>query len=268
MTKQPAPSRTKRWTIQSLLAVSVLGLGTAGVMTYIDQGNPVEAAQAEAEPEAISLLTYSHVEQLRRSGGLSNEDLAALDMDETEAAAVLTRLADWCKVNEEALSDSQRSVARAQNEVRENQRLTRTGQATQTELADGNKKIKALYEATKAQQELSETGTAYAMQAAPGKSAAWARANELKGRTSLEMRYLAGLDKNRLDSLNAESKRRGVTLEKALSRSELRELARVRDRIRIKMAGVQAAEVVALPMPRELRLVEEGLHSPGLLVEE
>ena len=268
MTKPLPFSKAKQRTVQGLLAALAIGLGVTAVMTQIDRGNPVEAAQATAEPETLSLVTYTHVERLRRSGGLANEDLAALDMDKTEATAVLTRLADWCKTNERVLYESEQSVARAQNVLRENQRLARTGQATQRDLTEGKTKIEALYEAKKAQEELVETGTAYAMQAAPDKSSAWTRANELKGRASLEMRYVSALDKSRIDSLNDEAKRRGVGLEKVLSRSELRQLSEVRNRIRLKISGIQAAEALALPKPVELRLDEEELQLVDLLREE
>ncbi|MBX2851909.1 MAG: hypothetical protein KTR15_09210, partial [Phycisphaeraceae bacterium] len=71
MTKLLPSSKAKRWTIQGLLAASAVGLGIAGVITQIDRGNPVEAAQAEPkdEPRGLSLVTYSQVEQLRQSNG-------------------------------------------------------------------------------------------------------------------------------------------------------------------------------------------------------
>lgn len=270
MTKHLPSSRAKRITIQSLLAVSVVGLGVAGVMTQIDQGNSVEAAQAETQvkPTGLDMATYGNVETLRRVGGLASEDLAALGMDEAEAGAVLNRLADWCQANEKMLSESQQAVQHAKNDLREEQRLARTGQATQRDLADGNKKIKTLYEAQKARDELTQTGSAYAMEAAPGKSAAWQKANELKGATSIDMRYLTGLNDQRIKNLKSEADRKGVSIEKAMSRSELRELSEVRYRIRTKMAGVQAAEEATLPLPEELRLIEEDLEFEDLLLEE
>lgn len=263
-------SSAKRITIQSLLAASVVGLGVAGVMTQIDQGNPVEAAQtkAQAEPSGLDMATYGNVETLRRDGGLATEDLAALGMDEAEADAVLTRLADWCQANEKALSQSHQAVQHAQNDLSEQQRLARTGQATQRELADGTKKIKTLYEAKKAHDELTRTGSSYAMQGAPEKSVAWQRANELKGAASMEMRYLAGMDKQRIRSLKSEAGRQGVSVEKALSSSEQRDLSEVRSRIRARLPGIQAAEAAALPLPEELRLIQEELQAAPPLIDD
>lgn len=262
---QASPAKGR--TIQSLLAASAIGLGVAAVLIQIDKGNPVDAAQNEVEPESLSFTTYSHVEQLRRSGSLSDEDLAALEMDEAEAIAVLGRLVDWCKANERALSEAQQSVARATNELREHNRLARIGEATQSELSSGREKIENLTEARKSQRELVDAGSVYAMRGAPGKTSAWAQAKELNGKASLEMRYVPGIDELRIKSLNDEAKRQGVFLEKVLSRSEKDALAAVRQRISSRLSAIRSAEATALPMPEELKQDTEDLVFTDLLLE-
>lgn len=243
-------SKAKRWTLQGLLAASVVGLGIAGVMTQVDSSNPVEASQVDPGPPAdgLSLDTYREIQKLRRNNGLTTEDLAALGLDQAEATAVLTRLVDWHGANEQALSESWQAFQQAESDLHELERLARTGLATTQDLAGGDQKIKALADAKKAQDALFATGSAHAMQAVPTKSAAWSNANGLKARASLELRHIGGMDASRIDFLTSESERLGISLEQVLSASEAQELAAVRSRISAQKPAIEAAEATALAL--------------------
>ena len=261
MTKHFSSSKTRRLTLQGLLAASVVGLGIAGVVTQLDRGSSTAAAQVEVQPQGdrLDLLTYSRVEQVRRAKGLSNTDLAALGVTDSEASAVLARLAEWCETNAAAITQARQAVNTAKSDLREQQRVVRIGQASQAQLTDTGGKAQAVAAAQQAYTSLLDTGAAYAMQAsgmAPGKAAAWQNAAALKGQVDSDLRYLSGMDASRLQTLEAEAARQGVALEQVLSISEQQELRTVRERISARMPGILVAEAVVLPAPEELRADE------------
>ncbi|MBX2851141.1 MAG: hypothetical protein KTR15_05280 [Phycisphaeraceae bacterium] len=258
MTKHLTSSKAGRWTLRGLLAASAVGLGVAGVLTQLDRGNPVEAAQVQEQPAGGGLdpLTYSRIEQLRRATGLKNNDLAALGATDAEASAVLTRLVEWCEANEAAVTQARRAVNAAKGDLREQQRLVRIGQASDRQLTDADGKAQAVADAEQAYAGLLGTGAAYAMQApgmAPGKAAAWQDAAALNGLIDSDLCYLPGMDANRLGWLQGEAERRGVALEQVLSISEQQELRALRERVSAGMPGILVAEAVTLPPPEELR---------------
>lgn len=260
-------------TVQGLLAASVVGLGIAGIVTQLGRGNPAEAAQVEATPgqAGLALDTYSRVERVRREAGLGNQDLAALGLSCTEAESVMTRLVEWCEANEAGITRAIAEVTTAKRERREQQRLVRIGEASERELADANGKIKAVADAVQAYTELMKAGALRALQAsAPGTSTAWQRASGLKGKASIEMRYIDGMDEDRLAYLETESKRQKAEISEVMSYSEKQACQAVRDRMKASMPGVLLAESLALPLPEELRdeLGDEELELEAMTDEE
>ncbi|MEM9109394.1 MAG: hypothetical protein AAGC72_05170 [Planctomycetota bacterium] len=258
MTKQLPPSIAKRRTIQSLLAVSAIGLGVAGVMTQIDRGNPAEAAQAEdpAQPSELAELTYSRVHELRRQNGLENKDLAALGLTQSETSAVLTRLVQWCETNEAAITSARQAVITAKRNLREQQRLVRVGQASERQKSDADGKAQALADAEHAYASLLNNGAVNAIEA-PGidlaKASRWQAGSLLSDRLDHELRLIPGMDTGRAGMLESESARLGTAVEDVLLPSEQRALQSLRETRRSSMAGVLVAEAVVLPVPEGLR---------------
>ncbi|MEM6260714.1 MAG: hypothetical protein AAGI37_20900, partial [Planctomycetota bacterium] len=103
MTKQLPSSKAKRRTIQSLVAVSAIGLGVISVMTQIDQGNPAQATQvqepAEEDKRIIDVDTYYAMMRLRGELGFAHRDLSAAGCDTAATHAALTNLLDWYETN-------------------------------------------------------------------------------------------------------------------------------------------------------------------------
>lgn len=258
MTKLLHSPSAKRLTIQGLMALTLLGIAATLIVTNLDNGNPVEAAQAEAVSEGLDMTTYGNVDAVRRAAGLESKSLAALGMDEAEATAVLTRLVSWCEANEKSLADTKQTVYRAERELHQQQRLVRIGQATARQLSDADGKAQAVKDAKQAHDKLMKSGAAYAMQGAPSKADGWERALSLKDQATTDLRYVSTLDARRLGELHSDAKRQKVAMEKQLSYGEQRELKAVRERITTSIPAVRAAEETALPLPLELRVPVEG----------
>jgi hypothetical protein len=246
------------------LALSVVGLGVAGVLMQIDASAPAVAAQAEPAEAApgLDLSVYSNAMQVRRGAGLADKDLAALGLSEVEATAVLQRLVTWCQTNEQALDESRRSVYQAERELADQQRLVRIGQATELQQADAGGKAQAVADAKRAHADLLDSAAAYAMQAPgidSGKADAWQRSAELKGRVDSDLRYLPGMNTQRLDDLKAQSKQQKTNVEQVLSYNERQALAAARTQIKAQLPGVLKAVEAAMPLPVELRPVPEAV---------
>lgn len=265
MTRFFPTSKTKRLTLQGLLAVSVVGLGVAAVVTQIDSSNPAVAAQAEAAEapaEGLEMAVYSNAMRVRREAGLRDRDLAALGMDESETTAALERLVEWCQTNEKALQRSSQQVYRAERELHDQQRLVRIGQADEGQLKDARGKAKAVRKAKQSHEALIDSGAAYAMQApgiASNKADRWRRSAELKGEVDSDLRYLPGMDSRRLEDLTVQSKQQKTKREEALTYREGQALKAVREQVKDSLPGVRKAVEVAMPLPMELRLVPEEL---------
>lgn len=258
VTKHLPPSKATRYTLQGLLAASVVGLGVAGVMMQVDSSNPVEAAQVQEAQKAedLDLLTYSRVQSMRQRASLENKDLAALDLSGEQATAVLTRLVQWCETNEAAITQAQQAVTVAKRSLRDQQRLIRIGEASERQLADAGGKAQAVQDAEQAYDRLIESGTDYAMQSsgmATGTITNWQRAASLKDETPSDVRYLPGMDADRLERLASDAKRDRVRLEGALSYGEQQELKAIRERIQTRMPEVILSESLVLPPPEVLR---------------
>jgi len=204
VTKHLSSSKARRLTLQGLLAASVVGLGIAGVFTQFDRGSATASAQVETQPQdkGLDLVAYRRVVQARQSMGLENKDLAALGLSDAEASAVLTQLVQWCETNKAAITQARQAINTAKRELRDQQRLVRTGQATSRQLTDADGKARSVEEAEAGYANLLNNGAASVMQAVPGKTTAWQNAAGLKGQLDSELRYLTGMNASRLQTLS------------------------------------------------------------------
>lgn len=127
VTKHFASSRAKRLTLQGLLAASVVGLGIAGVVTQLDRGNPVEAAQVEVKAEPVDPWVYDRLRSIRQEQALTNTDMASIGLGLDESKAVLNTLKTWVEQNREQLESKDLAVLQARRELQLAQRSVRVG---------------------------------------------------------------------------------------------------------------------------------------------
>lgn len=84
--------KARRYTMQGLLGLATLGLVATVVITAADRSAPALASVADEQAEPLDLLLYSNATLLRRRASLQDKDLAALDLTQAQAEAVLGRL--------------------------------------------------------------------------------------------------------------------------------------------------------------------------------
>ena len=249
---RPTPSRAARYTVQGLLAIGAVTLGIWGISMNI--GNDAQAQSEGADGgsaavEPLDPVVYSHARAVQKAAALSADDLAALDLSQSQAEAVLGRLATWCESNKQRLVDTESAIFAAERDLTLYHRQKRTGQATQQELASYTDKTLALKSAIEARQALMLEGGADAIGAVPGKTAAWQHASSHARNLPVELRHITSIDKNRFVQLDATAKQQGIKLEAAMSFQEKQALDAVRQRIKSKKQTMLAAEQAALPDP-------------------
>jgi len=255
-------SKTRRYVLQGLLVLAAGGLVVSVVLSDVDSDSPVFAQQAAEEAQPMEYQLYKRYMLLRRRMGLEGIDLAAMDLSQSEAEAVLTRLVSWCDTNQQAMEQAQSAVNNAERGLAEQDRLVRIGQASPAQLADNDGKRTAVSNALQAYEDLLEEGARHALQASPSKIPAWERAIALNNDTPHALRYVSTVDETRLDQLKAEAKRQGVKIDRALSYGEQQELATIRTRINSNIDAMHEVEEAVMPLPLELRPVPDELLVP------
>lgn len=157
------------------------------------------------------------------------------------------------------MARAEQAVYAAKRELAVQDRLVRIGQASERQLVDADGKAAAVQAATAARATLMKAGALHAMQGASGKITAWEQVLALQDQVASDLRYLPTMDASRLDHVRSEAKRQKVRLERVLSYTEQQALAQVRERVKVRIGGIHAAEEAAMPLPLELRPVPEAL---------
>lgn len=254
MTTNQTSTTRKRYAIHALLAAGSIGFGVWGVAVSMSPETEVRAAGA-AHGDPLSEMVYSNTQMIRREMGLRTKDLAALGVTQAGCEAVLGRLAAWCETNEAQIDVAQRAVYTAERSRELLERKIRTGQANEAEINDRDTAAEAVATAVTARQALLQQGAAYAMQGAPAQTTEWQRMVALD--TNSDLKYVSSVDALRFEQLRSDAEQRGLQLEQVLSFNEQQALKALRQQAVTGLAAVQAAEVVALPLPESLQAPPE-----------
>lgn len=251
-----------RYGVRGVLLALFLSAVTLIVATpHLVEGQSV--GERKSVPEALDVQTYSRVQAIRRSVGLTDEDLATLDLSESEAEAVLSSLLSWTKRNGASLDTADANERIAARELRETQRSLNMGPRDESVIRSMASKSEALLSAEEAQRTLRESGARQAL--------ALVRSDQ---RTIWETVNMV-VDTRRLPSAAQQQLREDYRLArrgtaKALEEEDgrritesvqLRDLRQARSS---RLSGVQAASSRVLPVPAELT---ETL-APGLLLDD
>ncbi|MBX2852298.1 MAG: hypothetical protein KTR15_11200 [Phycisphaeraceae bacterium] len=258
MTKQlPTPDAKRsplRWSLQGLLAVSAIGLGVAGVMTQIDQGNPVEAQVQEPaqREEKIGANTYYAIQRLRSELKLTHRDLVSAGCDTAVTHEALTSLLGWYEVNKSSLYEARNELLAARKALYEASPTTAGGKPTDLipyvqAVAEAQQVLEQVKAQAIGQAELGFTETQRQRLAA-------ARTNtDITG----SLRYIHSLSKAQKRRITeAQSKRStsdAVLSTAGLSYSQQQDLAAMRRDTDQRSLQVAAGEATALPVPASIQ---------------
>lgn len=261
--ERTAKRKQKRRLPQGLLALGLIGVAGTGIAwSILPDFSPwvTTSVQIQGEPgdaDVVRADLYSEVMRVRRDAMLTNQDLAALELDQADAEAVLSRLLEWVGTNEVALRRSRNAVTAAERALAEQERLLRTGEGGSRILEDLEAARTAVGAAETAYRAGCAQGVGYALADAPGRPAErWARAAEHRD-LPVELRYLSSMNMQRAkELLSGMADGRPLPLG-VLTAFEQSGADQVREAVASHARGVSAAEAVVLPVPTELR--EAGL---------
>ncbi len=258
----PAPAdhtaRKRKYALQGLLGAGAIGLGAWGVFLNVSTPDWLastaqaqtsgETPEAQAEP-GLDRAVASHVMRSCHAVALTAEDLAAMELSEGQAEAVLTRLAEWTEQNQARLDAADQAVTNARRALVHYERDLRMSQAApdlsgldidlpvepirQTR-PDPNRLRELrtnVSEAVSAVEALRFATGEYAMQVVPHKADQWRRAAQFSESLPVELRHLSTISTDRLKRVMEEAGRRGVSIEQALSFSERQQVESNRNHI-------------------------------------
>lgn len=229
----------------------------AQVLTGVESSSAVEIA-----PEI-----YGRVQSIRKSVGLTAEDLATLDMNGEQAENVLRSLLTWTERNALRIESADRALEKAEYEQQETQRQINVGPRNERAIRDYPARVEA---AAKAQQQRLALHQEAARQAMAGASRdqlnLWEAVNapiDASGRT----RSLSTFDQE-LSQDYLAAKRGETEQGRAVGEGGARENTRTRS-LRLartsRLPEVLSAEAKVLPVPKELAtaLQPDSIRQPG-----
>ena len=264
MTKHFSSSKTKRWTLQGLMAASIVGLGVTGVMTQFDQDNPVEAAQVEEQTsKSLDADTYYAIERLRSELGLGQRDLSAAGCDTTATNEALIKLLVWYEANKSSLYSARNAVLAARKDIFEAEKTR--GDESQSRLqalATALEEARGTLRLVEAQA-IVEVETALTESQRQRLAAARANTN-ITG----VLRYVPSLSDTQKQNIAAAQAKRSTTdavlSAASLSWSQQQELAAIQADATRRHLEVAEGEAAALPVPESVRLEREQVFSDAV----
>lgn len=259
-------SKARRRTIQGLLVGSAIALGVTGVMTQIDQGNAVKAAEAEdlaaSKNDPVDPWVFDRVQSVRAALSLTNQDLASMGLGLDESKAVLSGLKSWVEQNREPLEAGDRVVYQARRELQLAQRSVRVGPRDEAVIQSiPGLESQLTNAATSLQQLYDSAGSAIEGQLTSSQLAAWntAKANTAAGVPS-RYRYASSLnDSQRAQIVEVVARRRSdvsrsryAEADQLLSSFQNQAVAAARANHVANIEAVLQAEDAVLPQEVEL----------------
>lgn len=155
-----------KYGVQGVLAVAIVAAGAVLVATPHLVTGQTSAPISERGGELANPLdarTYTRVQSLRREAGLTNEDLATLDMDTTQAEAVMTGLLGWVEQNQARLDAAEAKQRVADRELRELQRRINVGPRDERLIRSMKSKTEAAHQALEERQSLNREAARQAL---------------------------------------------------------------------------------------------------------
>lgn len=263
MTKQLPSSRARQLTIQGLLAASIVGLGIAGVMTQIDQSNPVDAAQveeqADVKAETVDPWVLGRTQDIRRELALTNDDLASMGLGLDDSKAALTSLKTWVEQNREQLEAKDLAILQARREIQLAQRSIRVGPRDEAVIRRLPSLEESLADAATSLQELHEgAGKSIEGGLSNDQRAAWqtAKANLAAGVPS-RYRYAASLSETQRTRIKEALSQRSTDPTRSKFAGADQELSAFQNRAVVAARANQASNMEAVLQAEEETLPQE-----------
>lgn len=264
----------KRYIVHGITVAGLIGVAGMGVAWSTPSKPkfsplPDPATPKQAQPEArpaedrVSAEVYSRVMQLRGEVALTNEDLAALNLTQSQAGDVLTRLVEWVEANEAALIQTDRAVEDTKRDLASLERRVRAGEADAQDIEGLAALRSAVALARAARVAQYKQAGAHALAPAPATTRDQWQAASRFGDLPVELRHLPGVNEQQMADLlapatdprprNQPGRLPGEApdLREALPVSTVQSMDAVRTRVNVHLPGVRAAEAEALPLPSE-----------------
>ena len=239
MPNHPRPSNPiATWTAAASLALVVLLLA---LPAFVNGQTGTSGADSGDRSLGLTVAEYHLLERVRRSAGLTTDDLALLDTDPADAETALRALAERVRQQAAALDAAEVQVRRARSDERAAIRRMNVGPRNERELAALPRLRAALVTAETGRRELFEqTAQAAVSRLRPDVQALWAELRPATTRNDLQ-------DQRRFDT--RESFYAATRPEVA---SESRAVRERRAAYRSKRPLIQQLELELLPAPEDL----------------
>jgi len=251
-----------------LLAVIVGTIG--GSLTC--WGDRPASAQLSGDTPRMDVQVYQLTQDLREHLALTNQDLAAMGLDEAQATAVLTDLRGWVENNQGQIEARGQAVRQTQKALRDTQRSIRVGPRNETEIASVPGLQQDVANAVAAKSSLMN-GAAAAIESrlTAAQRSVWSTARENAGLPT-RYRYVSGIDAAQSAQIRAALSARGGDAQRSryadadatLTTGQRQAMRSAHEKQQLRLGDVRRAEQEVLPLPEELQtddlILTEGVE--------
>lgn len=248
----------KRWRLSTQAAVLLGGAVLVVLSVAVGKDGSVNAqvsaegrGQGATKAETVDAVTYSRVQKVRQSAGLTAEDMATLDVSGEQAEAVLGNLLAWTEQNASRIESADRVVVQAERELRETQRRIAVGPRDEQLIRGYAEQADAATTARQQRLTLHQEAARQALASVRGDQRTTWEAVHARADASGRAKRLSASDQELLKDYTAAKQGRAVDV-KGEAVAENTRTQSLRQARSTRLPGVLSAESKVLPVPQEL----------------